>query len=452
MSPPSPTERFSQLSIESMPPTTRSRSRIQDPDESATESDHDSVEPGCNSDDSITFPSGLSYSVDELDEATQEEVAEMMNRDPPRCILQGCKARDDFIVFQVAELVQHSVRAIQPGIPTSLPHCSCDEKRPCRHMLWLYDQITNQLEPTHRKTLTLTAGGYPSELGNIYDKINEFHLDMLAEALHSQMDTDEDNPVNPHRVQSIREMMASLNAAPADGYRPDLFANPTRGKRVIKTGDLEGTIFRMLLRNDSFFQYFRSSLRYDEVLRSPLRKLQWRAETAIAKFDAFSLAPAQPSHDRVKDAEWCAGHLLDVDRQINSITQHTDRPLSDGERHEIIRFLIHMVQEVVHRNTGVHLDYQAKAKRNLYFALLGNRDRDFVTGTLESIPSHDIFPFTADISSIIDTLGRLEYGVPITYMGKLRRVVKNARRTNTSSPSGAKRPSGGQDSRAKRMK
>ncbi|KAK7989020.1 hypothetical protein PG989_009335 [Apiospora arundinis] len=444
MTSPSPTERFSQLSIESMPPTTRSRSRIQDPDDSPAESQHDSVEPGYNPDGSITFPSGLSYSLDELDEATQEEIAEIM-------------AREDFIVFQVAELVQHSVRAIKPGSQQPLPDCSCEEhartQRPCRHMLWLYDQITNQLEPTQASPLTLTRGAYPSELGNIYDRINEFHLDMLAEALHSQvpdMDTNDDNRVNPRRVQTIREMLASLNAAPTEGYRPDLFTHPTKGKRIIKARDLEGTIFRMLLRNDSFFQYFRSSLKYDELLRSPLRKLQWRVETAIAKFDTFRLAPGRPSQGRAKNAEWCAGHLLDVDRQIKSIIQHTDHPLSDRERHEIISFLVHMIQEVVQRN--MPLDGEVRAERNLYYVLLGDRDRDFITGTLESMPPSNIYAFTAEITTVIDTLGQFGYGIPDTYLDKLRKIVKKARHSNTGSPSGSKRSSGGQDSKAKRMK
>ncbi|KAK6864682.1 hypothetical protein PG995_001210 [Apiospora arundinis] len=427
MTSPSPTERFSQLSIESMPPTTRSRSRIQDPDDSPAESQHDSVEPGYNPDGSITFPSGLSYSLDELDEATQEEIAEIMGGDPPNCILQECKAREDFIVFQVAELVQHSVRAIKPD----------------------YEPVgADTGKPAH-----LNEGAYPSELGNIYDRINEFHLDMLAEALHSQvpdMDTNDDNRVNPRRVQTIREMLASLNAAPTEGYRPDLFTHPTKGKRIIKARDLEGTIFRMLLRNDSFFQYFRSSLKYDELLRSPLRKLQWRVETAIAKFDTFRLAPGRPSQGRAKNAEWCAGHLLDVDRQIKSIIQHTDHPLSDRERHEIISFLVHMIQEVVQRN--MPLDGEVRAERNLYYVLLGDRDRDFITGTLESMPPSNIYAFTAEITTVIDTLGQFGYGIPDTYLDKLRKIVKKARHSNTGSPSGSKRSSGGQDSKAKRMK
>ncbi|KAK7970527.1 hypothetical protein PG988_009600 [Apiospora saccharicola] len=440
-----------------MPPTTRSRSRMQEPDDSPAESEHDSDELGCNASGICTFPSRLSYSLDELDEDTQDEIASIMFRDPPKCILQECRTREEgFIVFQVAELVQHSVRAIQPGSNCNLAPCNCDEhartQRPCRHMLWLFDQITNQLVPTQKAPLTLTRGGYPSELGSLYDRINEFHLDMMAEALHSQepLDTENDNRINPHRVQAIREMMASLNAAPAEDYRPDLFANPTKGKRVIKTRDLEGTIFRMLLRNDSFFQYFRSSLKYDELLRSPLKKLQWRMETAITKFDAFRLAPDQPSHGRFKDAQWCAGHLLDVDRQIKSIVVNKDRPYTNGEYYEIITLLLYMIREVVNRDDDV--PQAVRSQRNLYYVLLGDRDRDFVTGTLNDIPPECLFPFTAEINNVIDTVNQIGYGIPDTYIHNLRKIVSHARHSSTRSPSGSKRSSGGQDSRAKRMK
>lgn len=430
---------------------------MQEPDDSPAESELGSDELGCNASGICIFPSRLSYSLDELDEGTQDEVASIMFHNPPKCILQECRAREEgFIVFQVAELVQHSVRAFQPGSNCNIAPCNCEEhartQRPCRHMLWLFDQITNQLVPTQREPLTLTSGGYPSELGSLYDRINEFHLDMMAEALHSQepVDTEDDNRINPRRVQAIRDMMASLNAAPAEEYRPDLFANPTKGKRAIKTRDLEGTIFRMLLRNDSFFQYFRSSLKYDELLRRPLKKLQWRMETAIAKFDAFRLALDRPSHGRIKDAQWCAGHLSDVDRQIKSIVLNKDHPFTSGEYHEIINLLVHMIREAVNRNDNI--PQEVKAQRNLYYVLLGDKDRNYITGTLNDIPSEHLFPFTAEINSIIDTLGQVGYGAPDTYIEKLRKIITHARRSSARTPSGSKRPSGGQESRPKRMK
>lgn len=89
--PPPPTERFSQLSIESMPPTTRLQSRTLQ-DFSSEESDDASGDSGLD-EGQIMFPSKLTYSLETLDEDAREHVINAME-DPPQLVLQQCQAKD----------------------------------------------------------------------------------------------------------------------------------------------------------------------------------------------------------------------------------------------------------------------------------------------------------------------------------------------------------------------
>ena len=148
---------------------------------------------------------------------------------------------------------------------------------------------------------------------------------------------DEDIP-NPRRVQEVRRMLALLNEVPADTYRPDLFANPLKRRRVVQKRDLECTIVQMLLDNNEFFRYFASSMKGDEeIMNSLFEPLELRADSALAAFDAYQRAAPQPPSRRAKDVSWCAFHLRLVDRQVASTVQHTEKMLQDWEKSDAAR-------------------------------------------------------------------------------------------------------------------
>ncbi|KAI0136585.1 SWIM zinc finger protein [Xylariales sp. AK1849] len=410
-----------------MPPTTRLQSRSQGVVDSSDESDDDFSETCFNEAGNIVFPSKLAYSLAKLDEDTRQHIVDAMDV-PRQLVLQECRARDDHVIFQVAEVVEHSVRTGGEDSPYPTPSCSCEEEVPCRHILWLFDQITRQIVDDLGHPLVLNRHGYSEELTHPFNMISEFHLDILADSLHSKVSTSpgptNDHAPNPRRVQEVREILASLNAIPIDEYRPDLFDSPNQGRKVIKRRDLECTIFRMMLRNNEFFNYFRSSMRTDELVNNPFRKLEQRADAALAGFDAYARNNASSS----KNVQW----------------------LADWEYRGAARTLIHIMRAVVKRNKDVRPENQPHTQRNLYFNLIGDTDQQFVVDVLNLIPPASMSQFVPDIEQVLEEINRL--GAPETYIERLRGLLRRIRGARSASASGSKRQAGGHDRSAKRMK
>jgi hypothetical protein len=129
-----PTKRFSQLSIGSMPPMTRLQSRMLQ-EYSSDEFDDGSSDIGLDEDTGeAVFPSKLRYSLSGLDADTRDRVVEAIDVSP--LVLQECQAKDSYVIFQVAELSEYSIRTGTTDSPYSTPSCSCEEESPCRHSLW----------------------------------------------------------------------------------------------------------------------------------------------------------------------------------------------------------------------------------------------------------------------------------------------------------------------------
>ncbi|KAI2613532.1 uncharacterized protein GGS25DRAFT_3860 [Hypoxylon fragiforme] len=405
-----PTERFSKLSLESnMPPITRLQSRMQPVEDYSSSSESDTELDFEVDDDGLLMisPSNLKYSLELLDDNTRDEITKAVEV-PSQFVLRGCQAGDQRCFFLITEPVEYTIRTGTEQSGYGIPSCSCQNgeqcESPCRHILWLFDQITSQILGVQEDPFVLTRHGYPSELGNPYNAIADFHLDMLADSLHCDVVGQSADP-NPRRVQETREMLASLHEVPTDEYRPDLFANPRRGRRAVKRGDLEQTIFRMLLRNDDFFQYFRSSVRADELHRNQFRALQHRADAALAGLRQYAAAAATtttssssesspPAPRPSKDVPWCAAHLSSVTRHIRAILHTTERPLEPWELRAAARTTMHVLTQVVTSYSHDLITGPAtlpKAQRNLYHRLIGERDADFATDVLASIPPEVLF-------------------------------------------------------------
>ncbi|KAI2602013.1 hypothetical protein GGR54DRAFT_556515 [Hypoxylon sp. NC1633] len=459
MSSPSPTERFSQLSLGSMPPTTRLQSRLHQmansdsssSSESDTEADFEVDDDGLL----MVSPSNLKYSLEDLDEDARENVAKAIEV-PTQFVLRGCQAGDQRCFFLISEPVEYTVRTGTEQSGYGVPSCTCESaergESPCRHILWLFDQITSQVLGVQEDPLTLTQDGYPTELGNPYDAISEFHLDMLADSLHCDVVGQSADP-NPRRVRETREILASLNEVPTDEYRPDLFDNPRKGKRAVKRGDLEQTIFRMLLRNDDFFQSFLSALRTDE---NRFRALQHRADAALAGLHAYAQDPALQTVARPKDVQWCATHLSAVTRHIQAMIHTTERPLSSRELRAAARATVHVLGQVADSDRDVGPADLPRDRRNLFWRLVGSHDSNFAVDVLASIPPQALRPCLDDLADVVDRVA--EGGAPASYVARLRALLGHLRSRSggvgagAGAGAGSKRAGQGQDSRAKRVK
>ncbi|KAI1101104.1 hypothetical protein F4804DRAFT_335583 [Jackrogersella minutella] len=444
-----PTDRFKKLSLEHMPPITRLQSQRLQMEDLSSESD---TEPDFDFDDDgyMTSPSDLKYSLDLLDDEARDNVTRATEV-PSQFVLRGCQAGDQRCLFLITEPVEYTIRTGTEQSGYGIPSCTCESaergESPCRHVLWLFDQITSQVLGVQRDPFTMSQHGFPVELGNPYDAISDFHLDMLADNLHCDVVGQSADP-NPRRVQETREILASLNEVPIDEYRPDLFNNPRKGKRVIKRGDLEQTIFRMLLCNDEFFQYFLCSMRADELNKNRFRGLQHRADAALAGLQEYADDPSLQTVPRPKNVEWCAMHLAMVTHQIHSVIHNTDRPLETWELRAAARTAVHVLQQVIGHDREVGPAELPREERNLYFRLVGDQDRNFAVDVLSSIPPQILGPWIEDLAEIQDKISRS--GAPASYTTRLSSLTSHL--CSHTAAAGSKRTGQSQDRRAKRMK
>ncbi|KAI5861837.1 hypothetical protein GGS23DRAFT_598235 [Durotheca rogersii] len=569
----SPTERFRELALESMPPITRLQSRrheqqqqeqhphqyqqaqalaqeqeqlqgqlikseeeeeMEDSSVSFSESD---AEPEFDIDEDgiMVSPSGLRYSLDLLDEQARDNVARAVEV-PSQLALRGCQPGDERCLFLITEPVEYTVRTGTAQSGYGVPSCTCEgddgDERPCRHILWLFDRIAAQVLGEHQpQLLPLSPHGHAAALGeNPYDAIAAFHLDMLADCLHCGIvgsptpddggddnrydnndDSDDDavrrDGPSPRRVQETRELLATLSDVPAEAYRPDLFEDNNdnnhqrlyRGAhqdrrdwdrnrrggagrgRVVRRGDLEQTVARMLLRNDDVFESFLTAVKADERRRGAgqvlrFRSLLRRAEAALAGLGQHARRGRSVRQGGVwgsdstkpKDVAWCASHLTAVARQLYAAIHTTARPLKAAELREAARAAVRVLQRVVldfaaDLDDADDADADARADRgelpngegeapaapresaNLYWHLVGARDGNFVVDVLASIPPEVLAPWIEDLAAVEARVAAL--GAPASYRARLRALVEHLRSrraaaTAAAEAGGAERGSG----------
>ncbi|KAF4977103.1 hypothetical protein FZEAL_6336 [Fusarium zealandicum] len=466
-----PVSRFSKLSLESMPPETRSRTRAQslaagsqqiyqdesssgsEPDSDSSELDDDSSESDHDEPSVVRSPSKLTYIVDHLPEPAQSAVRDNF-KEPPKIALQKCRRIDDTYAFQMTELVTRSIRIRAPEHGISKLSCSCrNDEKPCEHLMWLLDQIVKQTLYEHdlAKPLKMNSGGYAEEMGDPFQRIADHHLDVLADGLHCQLvtpDSEYDNEPDIYRAREAREILSSVyNTAPED-FRPDIFHQLSLGKKILKRHDLEQTVFRMLLDNHHFFHYFRSLSRPTDPINDPFHKLTQRIDRVLLDLDTFASTPAT-NPESPHNVPWATSHILGCVRRMRHEIYTRDRPLSPREALSVARSLTHILDAVVSRNRDQGRANAPRVDRNLYLRLIGDRDQDFILNVLGLIPEA-ASQFLHNLEAILD---RIEiYGAPTGYVDRFRAMLRRLR--TSSMGSGLKRPIQGQTGgrRTKRMK
>ncbi|KAJ6446007.1 ATP-dependent DNA helicase MPH1 [Purpureocillium lavendulum] len=404
---------------------------------------------------SVRSPTHLTYSLDKLSDESRQVVRDVFS-EPPRIALQRCRRINNTYAFQMTELVTRSVRIRPRGGSSPGLSCTCGEdQNPCRHLVWLLDHVAKQTLYDHKgnEPLTMTNDGYAEEMGDPFQAIADCHLDVLADALHCKVvDPDMDDDVDTHRVLESRELLSSLHGAEPEDFRPDIFNYPRPGRKVLKRHDLDCTIFRMLLDNHHFFQYFLSQSRSTDPINDPFRKVSQRVVRVLRDFDEFSAArPTLSPEESPADVTWAARHLVGGVKRINSAIYTRDRPLEPHEALSAARTLVQILEAVVARNHDApHGSESTRGSRNLYLCLVGDRDRGFVVDELDLLPEA-ASQFLHRLDALHDQIG--VYGAPASYVEKLRALLSRLR-TSTAGTGLKRQTQGSQDAPRgpKRMK
>ncbi|RFU74077.1 hypothetical protein TARUN_8177 [Trichoderma arundinaceum] len=391
----------------------------------------------------VQSSSKLIYNIDHLPEKAQDAVREVFS-DPPTIALQQCRLIDNTYAFQMTELVTQSIRIRASDDGSSHLTCSCggsEETEPCPHLIWLLDRLTKQMlyDYDHKTPLTMTPDGFAKELGDPFTAISEHRLEVLSDSLHCQVVDPEavsEDEMASYRVQESRELLSAVYGTSPEEYRPDIFGRPSLGKKVLKRNDLDCTIFRMLLDNHHFFNYFRSISRPKDPINDPFRKLLQRVDRVLRSFDAYASDPASArlSAETVPDVPWAAKHLLGCTKLIKSSIYNRDRPLQPSEATSAARTLVHILSAVVSRNRDVaSLNAPAGRTRtdgNLYLRLIGDKDSDFVIGELNLLPG-TASQHLHTLEAIFEDIGR--QGAPVSYSDKFKTLLGRLRTSNKGS-------------------
>ncbi|POR31223.1 Uncharacterized protein TPAR_08567 [Tolypocladium paradoxum] len=474
-----PDSRLSRLSLEEMPPTTRAQARTasqatssKGPDQAESSSDPESDSDVSDLDDDddeiptvVRSPTKLIYNLDQLSERRRATVRDVFS-EPPKIALQRCRRIDNTYAFQMTELVTRSIRIRAPDSGSPRLSCTCgQEDAPCAHLVWLLDQLQKQTLYGHDdgKPLNMTAEGFAEEMGDPFQKIADYHLDVLADGLHCQVVVDPgaypDEELNRHRVLEARELLSSIYGVDPDDFRPDIFTHPAPGTKVLKRHDLDCTVFRMLLDNHHFFHYFLSLSRSADPINDAFRKLAQRVDHVLRDLDAYSsqaassaatTATAQSAEPHT-DVSWAARHLVGTVGLIKSAIYNRDRPPQLHERLSAARTLVHILAAVVARNRDAHPG-PSRRSRNLYLNLVGDRDQDFVVAELNLLPPEAANAFLHTLEAVHDQIGL--HGAPASYVAKLRALLARLRTSTAGAGAGSKRHGKGQGTHraSKRMK
>ncbi|OAQ84062.1 SWIM zinc finger protein [Purpureocillium lilacinum] len=289
------------------------------------------------------------------------------------------------------------------------------------NLIYNLDQLSEQSRHFVRDVFK----GYAEEMGDPFQAIADCHLDVLADALHCQVvDPDVGDELDAHRTIESRELLSSVYDVEPEDFRPDIFTSPRPGRKVVKRHDLDCTVFRMLLDDHHFFQYFLSLSRSTDPINDPFRKVSQRVDRILQTLDAFYAANSTPWPDESPtDVAWAARHIVGSIKLINSAIYTRDRPLEPHEALSAARTLVHILEAVVARNHDVRQGESRRA-RNLYLCLLGDRDTGFVLDQLNLLPEA-ASQFLHRLDALHDQIG--VYGAPATYVEKFRTLLSRLR-------------------------
>lgn len=401
------------------------------------------------------------YSSSEDETGSEEEGG--ITGNPHVLALDHCRQYGSRYAFQMVDAEIRSC-GIRLDETMNMPSCSCNEGESCRHVQWLLQKLdqVRKSSPTKRPTRPhayITSKGLKPICKLLKWEVRDEHEEEVQEypwALQKDYAVQDVEPqAQQNRKTIVRDLLATFSKTVTEDFRRDIFDAPIvlDENSTYMTGDLEGTLARLLLTDTVMFNTFKERVTPDMRASRYFQNMKEKAFKALKALDDYCHGgPLVVGGDF--DIIWCAQELTNIVRTINENIS-TRQPLQLSTRTEAASALISILATVVvHRNHDVYQDLtwqrqrrhgEPQIDRNLYARLIGcTTDANpsggsFVISALMDLPEARVF-----VDQLEDVLTRLEsigWSAPRAYTEKLRGIIARLKRSRTPALERALTPS-----------
>ncbi|KAI9772242.1 MAG: hypothetical protein M1840_000991 [Geoglossum simile] len=416
-----PTERLGGLTISTGMPLTRAQAKQQLQTESG-EGDDDSGSNGNASSPQALGMLGLRspasfkqgnagrYDNRHLSEESWQRAKDGLSE---RFTIESCSEitpprPETYYVFQLAPHISQPGSSksaetdkvvIRIGAPDSQyqsPTCSCQDFEvrgtACKHVFWLLDQILDYSQAYRvGETLPLWDDGCALQHDTPYDQIRKRTLTSIAadhRALFrrrsdSQVDTADDEPTFSRKDQ-VLDILSTFDpeTLPEEypvGTQQRLAEGGLSSQTLLDSKSLEGTVFGLAVRDNSFFTVLRRAVPPDYCTSIFLDKALAKVHESLNRLDKY--VESGPLRDTISwDVAYCASNLGEL---VSRIRHHIElrAPLGRATKTKAFRLLVTILEEVTKRNYDVYADIswareapstEKDVDRNLYQKLVGS--------------------------------------------------------------------------------
>ncbi|KAJ6109589.1 hypothetical protein N7486_001824 [Penicillium sp. IBT 16267x] len=471
-----PTRQFHRLSIGHDMPETRfkpTRKERPDPsddsereDSSVEESETESEEEESSNDEpsgkTILARSGITYDMKELDDETGANASVGLRS---QFEVVNCRASDSGYDFQLLDRPQ-----VHVGSDSTTCTCSTFQSRPqaaCQHIFWVLDQLHAYFHPTPSTArATLSSDGRPQVRPRAEELLNSVRLETVADRLQWQCLRDEGNG-HYHgmtRADKIRDVLSAFNTRTLlEDFRQDLQEKESTQKYTAEScvvqGDLEATIFRLAVHDDSVFSSICKAMPSGACAAIYFQKLQDQIRRLLSDFDRYCATGERPT-----DPSSPGGGIVEVEEVVRQLRRAVSRIRSniairsphgsDGAADALVLIL----ENIAARNkdclagndwgrTSFH--GEDEDQRNLHHLLIGSDDVElkaddelFLISALEDL---NLSSLGLKVDALRNCLSKMEVNrAPKAYLIRLGALVRLVESGGAGiSGSGQKRPAAG---------
>lgn len=479
-----PTSSLSKLTISGMPPTSTAsirHSHTKDhPVSSSDDSSGSEEDSGDDSDTStsriLTSPNTkLHYDTSHLPASVFSHVRAGLKSS---LTFSSCTVytEAEYFAFQVSESAV--VRVGAPGSKYSAVTCHCDsEPKPCRHIIFLQDQLANHTLNDEQKAeaLPLSRNGIPREMLDAFQSIKHGYPALLTElgckVIVKNEGAEDAAAARADRIQETRDILASFSAKySTDDYLPDIFNSnsPTTPANRLYPKDLEKTLAVSMIANDNLFNEMRRIVTPSDCATDYFEKKHQKVLEALRAMDYYVLNKRTPPPLTFKpDVGWCVDVIENSVDDIMARIDETSTPLSRPAKETAAGALSQTLRDLSKRNIDVydspiwrHSREQALdiEHRNIFIRFFGELpeegEKKFILDHLADLAdaATSYLEILKEAAESFDAAARHKK-IPKAFADKLQRIIKDVKSSGRkNSVGGSKRRGDESGGDTKRMK